>query len=93
MSNIFEDAKIKIPTLAEFDKRPLNEPVKAIAKLSNHNGWTWYVVAGDKVGDNDVYCYGYVESPITSEWGMFMLSEVLTNGGMLALMFKGAILK
>lgn len=79
----FEEVGIKIPTIKEWEK---NEEPIALAKLTN-GFWNWYIIAGDKLPNGDLYCFGYVEGNC-DEFGFFLLSEILDAGAMLGLTFK-----
>jgi len=76
----FKEVGVEIPHLADIENIPNPLYLECVAKFSNHNGWSWYVIAGKDVGDDwDLYCY--VVSPLALEFGFVDLSDILNGGG------------
>lgn len=70
----------KLPPLYATEETPNEEKEVAIKFFTPDAGWTWYVLEGEKVelddGTTTWEFFGYVDSPMASEYGYFVLSEL-----------------
>ena len=69
--DIFKENNIELPTIEEADE--IANP-NVVAKFTNGD-WNWYVVAGDKLKNNDYLLFGLVDG-IYPELGRFTLSQL-----------------
>lgn len=69
--DVFEKYGIELPSIADADEID-NPPI--IAKFTNEK-WNWYVVAGDKLENEDYLLFGLVDG-IYRELGTFTLSQI-----------------
>ena len=69
--DIFEKYNIELPTIEEADEID-NPPV--VAHFTN-GYWDWYVVAGEKLENNDYLLFGLVDGDY-KEVGTFTLNQI-----------------
>ena len=58
--DIFEKNNIELPTIEDADE--IDNP-EVLAKFTNGD-WNWYVVAGDKLKNNDYLLFGLVQKSL-----------------------------
>lgn len=83
IEDVFEKYNIKLPTIEEADE---NENPPTIAKFTN-GIWDWYVIAGEKLENNDYLLYGLVNGTY-NELGTFTLSQIENVSASLTLDFE-----
>ena len=69
--DIFKENNIELPTIEEADE--IANP-NVVAKFTNGD-WNWYVVAGDKIKNDDYLLFGLVEGMYV-ELGTFTLKQL-----------------
>lgn len=69
--DIFEKNNIELPTIEDADE--IDNP-EVLAKFTNGD-WNWYVVAGDKIKNDDYLLFGLVEGMYV-ELGTFTLKQL-----------------
>lgn len=69
--DIFKKNNIELPTIEDADK--IDNP-EVLAKFTNGD-WNWYVVAGDKIKNDDYLLFGLVEGMYV-ELGTFTLNQL-----------------
>ena len=71
MTDVFEKNNIELPTIEDADEMD-NPPI--VARFTNGD-WDWYVLAGEKLDNDDYLLYGFVDG-IHKELGSFTLSQI-----------------
>ena len=71
MTDVFERDNIELPTIEDADEMD-NPPI--VARFTNGD-WDWYVLAGEKLDNDDYLLYGFVDG-IHKELGSFTLSQI-----------------
>jgi hypothetical protein len=68
---------LKYPIRSQDGK---GKEAEIVLKIFNpHGRGSWYVLEAQQMPDGDLYCFGYVESPITplfDEYGYFTLNQL-----------------
>ena len=69
----------KLPALYATEKTPIEQKVCIVKFFTPWQGWTWYAVEGEPIGENgsvtDFTFFGRVDGH-ESEWGYFSLSSL-----------------
>ena len=69
--DIFDKYNIRLPSISDADKMD-NPPI--VAYFTNGD-WSWYVIAGEKINDEDYLLYGLVDG-MHKELGTFTLNQI-----------------
>ena len=71
MTDVFEKNNIELPTIEDADE--MDNPL-IVAQFTNGD-WDWYVLAGEKLDNDDYLLYGFVDG-INKELWSFTLSQI-----------------
>lgn len=81
---LYETIKRILPSLELVDEY---ENPQAIAHFTNQQGWNWFVLAGQPLGNDDFYLFGLVNG-YEKELGFFTLKQILQVGAVYDIDFK-----
>ena len=74
--DIYETISKILPSLDLVDE--YDNP-QVIAHFTNQQGWDWYIIAGEPLGNEDFYLFGLVNG-YEKELGFFTLNQILHAG-------------